>query len=197
MFSSNWTNPFSYFYNSQTSQQVRRDIGDVADDWVLTETDLQDEVLINFKSKSLPTAYSKPLNEITYNPDKSMNSSSSHIMYEGLHQDGSTHFIKYNDNKAMIYCEAFLGHLYSLSLLYGVGRGYARHNDIGVPIAVSSKELSGFQTFKQAPLTKEQLDDPVFRRRFIQILATFFRMHEDDGHCGNITTNLKLFDADC
>lgn len=178
---SGW-NPLDYFYNKPAINPQA--LGDLNEDWVLVEA-------------SYPTAYSKPLDEISYDLSQSLGKSS-HDVFKGSHKsENSVHFVKHIDKPEMVYCEAFLGHIYSLALVYGVGRGYARHDDNGVAFAVSSKELSGFKTFGDEPLTREQLNNPTYRQRFIQLLATFFRMHEDDAHRKNITTDLKWWDSDC
>lgn len=157
----------------------------------------KDWIQITRETNIPPTSFSESIDAIKYNK-KNCLGNSSHEVFEGKHKlDNSTHFVKHNDNEAMIYCESFMGHLYEMLLLYGVGRSYPRYNENYQSIAASSRELSGFETFKDKPLTKEQLDDPVFRERFIRILNAFFIFREDDGHAGNITTNLKIFDADC
>lgn len=180
----------SYFFAAKTEPQnatAHPVISNLSDEWVEVERE----------TESFPTAFSKSLKEIEYSKKNSLGNSS-HEIFKGKHKlNNSTHFVKHNDNEAMIYCESFMGHLYEMLLLYGVGRSYPRYNENYQSIASSSRELAGFETFKDKPLTKEQLDDPVFRERFIRILNAFFIFREDDGHAGNITTNLKIFDADC
>jgi len=188
--------PSFSFFKTTPIDTIKRHTDDetIGEDWV----DIRDNnKLIDFTEKSpLPTAYSQSMNTLKYD-DSNPLGTSSHDVFIGEDNYQQRHFIKLNHNPAMVYCEAFLGHLYSLSLLYGVAPGVARHNYDKEPIAISSKELTGFKTFKDEPLTLDQLNDTVFRKRFTQILAVFFRMHEDDGHHGNITTNLQTFDADC
>lgn len=145
-------------------------------------------------------AYSRPLAELQYNPKGAPLGNSSHAVFVSHdREDRTKHFLKFNENEAMLYCESFLNHLYSLSMLQGVGRCYVRYNLDSKPVALSSKEIPQFKTFKEAGsgLTVDKLYDASYRRRFIKILAVMFRMHEDDGHAGNITTELELFDADC
>ncbi|VVC75688.1 hypothetical protein AQUSIP_09780 [Aquicella siphonis] len=144
--------------------------------------------------------YSLPLAQISYDEsDQGLGNSSHRVVCGNNPKDQSVHFLKFNDNEAMLYCESFMGHLYSMSLLYGVTRCYVRYDENDKPVALSSLEIPNFNTFKHkdSQLTQESLKDPAYRTRFIRLLAVLFRMHEDDAHCGNITTDLQIFDADC
>lgn len=185
----------SFFGSANNQPQVRRTNDEtLGEDWTILG---EEESTVDFVKKSpLPTAYSKSIAELKYDYTKPLGTSS-HDVFMGEDAYKQPHFIKINHNPAMVYCEAFLGQLYSLSLLYGVAQGVARHDINRQAVAVSSKGLNGFKTFKNEPLTLEQLNDENFRKRFIRILAIFFRIHEDDGHHGNITTSLQTFDADC
>jgi|GEM_PF-4529008 len=143
-------------------------------------------------------AYSQPIEKLKYEKSDPGLRNSSHKVVKGIDSTNDTeNFIKFNDKEAMLYAEAFMNHLYSLSLLYGVGRCYVCYDDYGKPVALRSKAIPGFATFKEHKLTAEQLSNPAYRHRFIRILAVMFRTHEDDAHSGNITTNLQVFDADC
>lgn len=144
-----------------------------------------------------PTAYALSVDQFEYDKNKPLGNSSHQVFSGKSRVDNNAHFIKANDNAAMTHCESFMGHLYSLMLLYGVARGYACYDENQKFIAVSSKGLTDFKTFKEAPLSKEQLSNPQFRERFIRILNVFRILREDDGHSGNITVNLQTFDADC
>lgn len=143
-------------------------------------------------------AYCRPISELSYNKTSQPLGNSSHAVLTARgREDGAKYFLKFNHNEPMLYCEAFLNHLYAISLLQGVGRCYVRYDENSKPIALSSKEIPNFNTFKDAELKAEQLQDDEYRCRFIKILAVMLRIQEDDGHAGNVTRNLELFDADC
>jgi len=144
--------------------------------------------------------YSKPLKNLIYKIDDPGLCTSSHRVVECKDSStGESHILKFNLNEPMIYAEAFLSHLYSLSLLYGVARCCVRYNENCKPEALSSKKIENFRTFKDkdCQLTQQQLANPAFRHRFLRILAVMHRMHEDDAHAGNLTIDLKIFDPDC
>lgn len=143
-------------------------------------------------------AYCRPISELSYNKSSLPLGNSSHAVLTARgNDDGAKYFLKLNHNEPMLYCEAFLNHLYSISLLQGVGRCYVRYDENSKPIALSSKEIPNFNTFKDAELKAEQLQDDEYRCRLIKILAVMLRIQEDDGHAGNVTRNLEVFDADC
>lgn len=171
-------------------------VEDLLDDWSICPIngEQDQDQLVSFNVPA--TACSKPITEISYDDSKNI-SASSHAVYIGNDINGNIHFIKEVHTVEMMYCEAFLGHLYSLSTLYGFARAYVRFDENNKPVKLSSKGLRNFQTFKDIPLTQEDLNDPIYRKRFTRILAIFRRMQEDDGHRGNITRRLEVFDADC
>lgn len=169
---------------------------ELGDDWAICSANGEQEKLVSFNPPA--TAYSKPINEITYDPSKNISTSSHAIFIGHIRSDpNNIYFLKEVDTVEMMYCEAFLGHLYSLSTLYGFGRALVRFDENNKPVLLSSKGLKNFKTFKDQPLTQDNLDDPIFRKRFTRILAIFRRMQEDDGHRGNITCELEVFDGDC
>lgn len=166
----------------------------------LSETDLYASRLSvsDFVIIEKHPAYCRPLAELAYDPSGTPLGNSSHQVFIAKgREDGAKYFLKFNHNEPMLYCEAFLNHLYSISLLQGVGRCYVRYDINSKPVALSSKEIPNFKTFKDSILKSEQLNDDEFRGRFIRILAVMFRLQEDDGHAGNITRDLQVFDADC
>jgi hypothetical protein len=190
-----------------TTIHVDTNLGDGDEDEIWTN--------ISYLKNKPATAYSKPLADLKFDEKKNL-SQSSHKIYMGKDKEGNTHFIKEIDTKEMMYVEAFLGHLYSLSFLYGTARGIVRDNEAGEPVFVSSKGLPGFMTFKEEALSERHLANPIYRKRFLRFLAIPRRLKEDDAHRGNATqfsfkteeegnpniqatleTALCWFDSDC
>jgi hypothetical protein len=167
------------------------------DDFVIVSTEELGEG-DDFEEIENHPAYSKPLQMLSYAKADPGLRNSSHRVVKGKEGTGEQ-FIKFYDKEEKLYAESFLSHLYSLSLLYGVARTYVRYNEKAEPVALSSQAIDGFHTFieKDCTLTAGQLADPLFRQRFTRIMAVWFRMHEDDGHRNNLTTQLQLFDAGC
>lgn len=150
-----------------------------------------------------PTACSQPLSQLEFDNTKPLGNSS-HDVFMGREKiSGDVYFIKYV-KPLMAYIEAFMDHLYEMSLLYGVGRAYLRYDGTPEP-KISSKGLKNFKTFKEGHITQELIDDARFRTRLIRVMAIASRMMEDDFHTGNLTmpdekTNApggQVFDGDC
>ncbi len=183
-----------------------------------TNPDITPEGYVNVKDEiiPMPTAYCKFLDEIKFDISEPL-TSSSHNVFRGIDTIPNKHYLKQIPTLEMAYVEVFLSTIYRYSLLYGTAYAHLCCDQLSQPAkitcnkkgwipgwegsvkgwVISSKEIPNLRTFKDAPLTKELLDDPLYSERFMEVLAELRRMCEDDANRGNIGLDLTLPDPDC